>query len=402
VRVQVAPGALAAGVYRGVVTFSFGDGSVTEVTVAAVLRAGAGVAAASGEKAQDGSCLPRRQVMVNTRLPNNFSLPTGWPVPMTLRINNDCGEPVVNSTVAASFNNGDPPLVMLNLQDGQYSGTWVPARVPAPAAPAVQVFLSSVNPQLPEATLELTGTLGLDTTNPILNNNGIVNGASFAAFQPVSPGSIFSLFGSNLTPPGNCFGGFCAESFPLPKSLGGVSVKFGGIDVPLFFAGPTQINGQVPVELAGLTSAAVVVTARGITSTQQEIQLDLAQPGIFKTGATQGAVLNQDNAPNSAANPAARGSVLQIYATGLGATNPAVSTGDPAPSSPSFAAVTNPVTLTVGGVSAVVEFQALAPGFVGLYQVNARIPTEVSPGSAVPVKIIQNGIESNEATVAIQ
>ncbi|MBI4464732.1 MAG: hypothetical protein HY647_08530, partial [Acidobacteria bacterium] len=402
VRVQVAPGALAAGVYQGAVTLSFSDGSVREVAVAAILRPPATASAASADKAQGEPCAATRQVMVSTQLPNNFSLPTGWPVPMAVRINNDCGDPVANSTVAASFNNGDPTIVLLNLRDGQYAATWVPVRAPTPAQPDVQVFMRSLNPQLPEATLQLTGTVGLDTTNPVINDNGIVNNASFTPLRPLSPGSIFSLFGSNLASAGECYGGTCLTGFPLPTTLGGVSVKIGGYDAPLFYAGPGQIDGQVPVEMANATSAAVVVTARGIISAQRTIQLDPTQPGIYKAGGTQGAILNQDYSANSSSNPADRGSVIQIFATGLGPTNPPVATGAPAPNTPPFAVVTNPVTVTIGGINASVEFQALAPNYVGLYQVNARVPAGVSSGSAVPVKIMQNGFESNEVTIGVK
>jgi len=393
-RVQVAPGTLPAGVYQGAVTFSFPDGSVREVAVAAIVRE-ATAAAASGI-AQAQQCAPAQQVLVSTQLSNNFSLPTGWPVPMAVRVSNNCGDSVANSTVAASFSNGDPPIVFQNLRDGQYAATWVPTQPPSAAAP-VLVSMRSLNPQLQEATLQLTGSLGLDSTNPVINDNGIVNGASFAGFRPLSPGSIFSLFGVNLAgvPTVN-------TAFPLPTTLGGVSVRIGGMDAPLFFAGPNQINGQVPVELAGVPSVPVVVTARGIVSAQRTIQLDSTQPGIFLIGQTQGAVLNQDFSINSASNPAAPGSVIQIFATGLGPTNPAVPTGARAPRTEPFALVTNPVAVTIGGISATVRFQALAPDFVGLYQVNAEIPMGVTPGDAVRIKITQNGVESNEVTIAVR
>lgn len=395
VRVQVAPGALAAGVYQGAVTFSFGDGSVREVAVAAILRA-ATAAAASGVEKQAQQCAPNRQVLVSTQLANNFSLPTGWPVPMAVRVSNDCGDSVTNSTVAASFSNGDPPIVFQNLRDGQYAATWVPAQAPSAGAPVV-VSMRSLHPQLREVTVQLTGSLGLDTTNPVISDNGIVNAASFVGFRPLSPGGIFSLFGSNLAgaPTEN-------TAFPLPTTLGGVSVKIGGFDAPLFFAGPNQINGQIPVELANVSSAAVVVTARGIVSAQRTIQLDPTQPGIFVIGQTQGAVLNQDFSINSASNPAARGSVIQIFATGLGPTNPPVPTGARAPATAPFAELTNAVTVAIGGMNAPVRFQALAPTFVGLYQINAEIPMEVTPGDAVRLKITQNGVESNEATIVIR
>ena len=94
----------------------------------------------------------------------------------------------------------------------------------------------------------------------------------------------------------------------------------------------------------------------------------------------------------TAENPAERGEVLQIFATGLGETNPPGQTGEAAPSS---STVLLPVTVTVGGVEAPVQYQGLAPGFVGLYQVNVQLPTTVTPGDQVEVVILQNGIPSN-------
>ena len=82
-------------------------------------------------------------------------------------------------------------------------------------------------------------------------------------------------------------------------------------------------------------------------------------------------------------------------------TQPAVATGAPAPSDPPSQVVVL-VTVTIGGLPAAVDFAGLAPGFVGLYQVNARVPEGVAPGSDVPVVITQEGVPSNTVTIAVQ
>ena len=64
--------------------------------------------------------------------------------------------------------------------------------------------------------------------------------------------------------------------------------------------------------------------------------------------------------------------------------------------------MTTPVTATIGGVNASVSFAGLAPGFVGLYQVNAVVPEGVVAGPAVPVVITQDGIASNTVTIAVE
>jgi len=95
------------------------------------------------------------------------------------------------------------------------------------------------------------------------------------------------------------------------------------------------------------------------------------------------------------------GEIVAVYATGLGVTNPAVRSGEAAPSDP-LAKVTTPVEATVGGKAAVVHFAGLAPSFVGLYQVNVQIPAAVTPGSAVPLVLYQNGVPSNTVTLALK
>jgi adhesin/invasin len=105
--------------------------------------------------------------------------------------------------------------------------------------------------------------------------------------------------------------------------------------------------------------------------------------------------------PGVRSGPAARGGVVSIYATGLGATEPPVASGQLSPGGP-LAIVTATPTVQIGGQNAAVSFAGLAPGFVGVYQVNAEVPGGISPGDAVPVVMIQGGVESNTATIAVE
>src|SRR5206468_248849 len=115
----------------------------------------------------------------------------------------------------------------------------------------------------------------------------------------------------------------------------------------------------------------------------------------------QGAILNQDSSPNSTENPARAGSVIQIFATGLGATNPPSITGQAGATSPPLNLTVNSPVVKIDGVSAEVSFSGLAPGFVGLYQVNVRVPSAIPTGSK-PVQIQMRTQTSNTATVAIR
>jgi uncharacterized protein (TIGR03437 family) len=232
---------------------------------------------------------------------------------------------------------------------------------------------------------------------PMIGQNGIVDGAGFASV--ISSGGIASLFGTNLAPLGSAAS---AMVVPLPTILGGTQVLVNGVPAPLFYVSPTQINFQMPAEPVG-ASVAVTVVSGGITSLQAMVNISSAGPGIFtvaSNGSGQGAVLNQDNSPNSAQNPAASGSVIQIFATGLGSTSPSVAAGQPATGSSLTVTVSTPL-VTIDGVQAPLQFSGLAPGFVGLYQVNVQVPPS-TPSGAATLQIQINGQTSNSATVAIR
>jgi len=161
--------------------------------------------------------------------------------------------------------------------------------------------------------------------------------------------------------------------------------------------GPTQINFQVPYETPSGSTANVVVTVNGVSSTAASVTMTSAAPGIFVYGNNWAVVLNQDYSLNGPSNPAKTGSYVMLYGTGAGAASPAVPTGSAAPASP-LSTVTN-VTATIDGVPATVAFQGLAPGFVGLLQVNLQVPA--LPSGTYPVQITAGGAKSNSASIAV-
>jgi uncharacterized protein (TIGR03437 family) len=101
----------------------------------------------------------------------------------------------------------------------------------------------------------------------------------------------------------------------------------------------------------------------------------------------------------TAQRPARAGEFLAVYATGLGATTPSVSSGSPA-SSTTLAVTQIAPTATIGGIAAPVRFAGMAPGFVGLYQVNLEVPAGV-PGGQQTLILTSNGVNSNPVTIAI-
>jgi uncharacterized protein (TIGR03437 family) len=228
---------------------------------------------------------------------------------------------------------------------------------------------------------------------PSVNAGGIVNAAIFNS--TISPGSIVSLFGANLAS-----GTVSAAVSPLPTMLSGTQVLVNGTPAPLFYVSPTQINLQLPNGISG--NATMMVTSGGASSVSTTVAVSALSPAIFMAGGTQGAILNQDYSANSAANPAAAGSVIQIFATGLGATSPPLATGQAGATSPPFNTTVNTVTATINGTSAPVAFSAAAPGFVGLFQINVTVPPDTPSGSAVPLQLQVAGQSSNTVTVAVK
>jgi uncharacterized protein (TIGR03437 family) len=230
--------------------------------------------------------------------------------------------------------------------------------------------------------------------------SGTVDDASYV--KPVVAGSIAAVFGTNLSVGQES----STAPAPLPMTLAQSSSTVGGTPAPLYFAMPTQVNLQVPWELAGQTQASIVTTVDGAPSAAETVALAPFAPGIFSMnamGSGQGAVLIASTYQLAgAATPVTRGTYVAIFCTGLGAVTNQPATGTAAaPGSPLSVALTQP-TVTIGGASAVVSYAGLAPGFVGLYQVNALVPSSISPGSAVPLIIVMGPSISNTVTIAVQ
>ena len=236
--------------------------------------------------------------------------------------------------------------------------------------------------------------------SPVFSAAGVVSAASYTGGS-AAPGEIISIFGVGLGPSVGVQGGLDTAG-RLSTAVGDVTVAFNGVRAPLFFVSATQINAQAPLELAGQSSAAVVVSYQGNSSPPATVGITRARPGIFQlAGSSQGVILNQDGSLNGSANPAARGQVVVIFATGQGMLDPPLATGVRAPASPLSSA--SAVTATFGGAPGRVLFGVMTPGFVGLMQVNAELPADAPTGASVPVSISVAGAASQaNVTMAVQ
>lgn len=247
-------------------------------------------------------------------------------------------------------------------------------------------------------------------TAPVVPANSLVNGASFAAgTSPLAPGSIVALFGTGLTDGGSLLSSAFDANGRLLTSLVGARATIGGVPAPMFYATGGQVGIQIPTELTG-ASATLQVSVGGENAAPRTISLESAAPGIFtinSQGTGQGVIVNAVTGVLAAAagsvsgattQPARPGDDITIFATGLGATNPAVTTG--ARPSGLTRTVATP-SVTIDGVAAEVTFSGLSSCCVGLNQINVRVPASARSGNAVPVALTISGRQSNSVTMAI-
>jgi uncharacterized protein (TIGR03437 family) len=297
--------------------------------------------------------------------------------------------PATGTSVAGQ--SGATATVSVNptgLASGNYYGT---VQVSSPSSPNT--------PQV--ATIRLAVTSPNATAAPVVSPAGLVHGASFTPNGPVAPGTIVSIFGTGLADQT-----ILSSTLPLPNELAGASVTLGGRTLPLLYVSELQINAQIPFGLPANTSQQVVVTRDNMISAPEQVAVVPAEPGVFtvnQSGAGPAVVTavhtNGTQNPVDAGHPATAGDVLVIYCTGLGETNPRAVAGFPIPVQPE-SIVVDPVTATLGGVSAPVQFAGATSGFVGLYQVNVAVPSGIPQSSATPLVLTQNGQASRTVTIA--
>jgi uncharacterized protein (TIGR03437 family) len=229
----------------------------------------------------------------------------------------------------------------------------------------------------------------------------LVNAASMTA-GAVAPGEIVTLFGVNLGP-ANLTNYQLNELGQMATSLAGTQVLFDNIPAPLLYVQAGQLSAIVPYAVAGTLRAGVQVDYRGLRSNVMAALVAPSAPGIFVTDASgkgQAAALNQNYSVNSAANPAEKGSVVMVYATGEGETDPQVADGRFA-TPEELPKPKLPVTVRIGGLEAEVFYAGAVPGMVtGLLQVNARVPAGPPSGSTVPV-VLTVGSASSQTGVTM-
>jgi uncharacterized protein (TIGR03437 family) len=396
---------LAAGVYSGLVDFQFGDGSVQQVAISLIVTPATGASAVQAgihAATTEPVCTPTMLLPVSTALGQSFTEVAAWPTPLIIQVVDDCGSPMGPGTVVASFSTGDPPLSLVSLGAGMWSGTWEPRYTANVASVVITVQAQSSQPAL-TGTLAITGTLEPNQNAPVISAGGVVSAASLAANAPLAPGAFVSIFGANFAASDNQ-----ASSLPLQSQLGGSEAIIAGESMPLLFTNAGQVNAIIPYTVAVNSPQQVIVQQNMAYSLPETVTLAPAQPGVFtqnQSGMGIGVIVvvkpDGTQFEIGSSHPATAGDGLVIYCTGLGPVTPSIAAGSAAPTSP-LSKSSSPVTVTIGDQPAQVLYAGLSPGFAGLYQVNVVIPAGISAASDVPVILTEGGLASPPVTIPIQ
>jgi uncharacterized protein (TIGR03437 family) len=375
------------GIYNGDVTVALPNHVIRTTNITMVVPNPGTALSAKGKSA--AGCAPSQMSLTQTGLVNSFDAPAGWPETLIVRLADDCGGPVLDADMVSTFSNGDPPLVMklTNPQVGLYSATWSP-RV---TAAQVRVTARATHPILGSATTEIIGGVSPNKA-PILSANGTLANANPVPGAPLAPGSIAQVTGSFLTA-----SNLDAPGTPLPTSLNGTSVLIGAEEAPVFFVSPDNVRIQIPTDLETGREHSVIVVANGAYTIPDTITLAPAQPGI-ETNADNVVVGQDGSSILSATLPAHAGDAITIFAEGMGATAGFVQSGTVA-SGPDPVQI--PPSVTINGEAAQITYAGLAPGFIGLYQIDLQIPAN-APAGALGIVVMQNGVASNSAILPVR
>jgi uncharacterized protein (TIGR03437 family) len=272
------------------------------------------------------------------------------PAPIVVRLTDANGLPYPGASIKAAAAGGSVnPTTAITDAAGQASFQWTPG-----PGSANQLILSL------EAAPAVTLTLNAGSAVPVITS--VVNAASYV--PGIASGSLATLFGVNLS---------------------GASVLLNGADVRPFYASDTQVNFYVPAATP-LGASVITVNAPSGLQVSSTINLVSVQPGIF-----DGAVVHAGTEVSALSTPVRAGDYIEIYCTGLGPTR--ISGG--------LSLTTLQPTVYLGATPVSAAYSGLAPGFVGLYQVDVQIPAGLSSG-VLPLVIVSGGTSSNTARIAVQ
>ena len=384
VKISVSGGSLAIGQYTGTVTVA-AAGSTQKVNIRVTLNVVA------------------PQTLTASPSSLNFSYTIGLPAPAAQTVQLSASG-VAQFTAAASTKDGGKWL------------TVTPASGSTPATLTVGINTSGLTAG------NYTGTIAVNSPSAVTQPSITVNLAVAQVPKPViagvqnaassisggfSPGENIVIYGAGIGP-ADLAKGRLTSSGVFDTNLNDTQVFFDSVPAPIIYASAGQTSVMVPYGVSGRTHTSLVVQYVGVQSDAISYNVVQVSPGIYtlnQAGSGPGAILNQDFSVNGSGNPAAKGSIVQVYMTGEGITQPASADGGIAPVNGTGLNVpVQAVTATVGGLPAKVLYYGSAPGIVyGVMQVNVQLPANVASGSSVPIQIAVGGVNSQaNVTLAVK
>lgn len=345
-----------------------------------------GMGGAFGETGVQASSADQSQLAIYAALRSDLNL--------TAVVINKTGGALTSTLSLANFPAGSPA------QAWQYSGANLGAIVRQSDIALSGGSLTATFPAN-SITMLVIPPATLPVPKPVVN--AVTNAASYAS--AVAPGQMVIVWGSDMGP-GNLAGLALDSNGMVSSAVAGVRVLFDGVPAPVVYVSAGQLAVVTPY--FGLINPAthVQVEYQGARSDPLSVNVSATGPGLFTANASgtgQGAILNQDGIThNSTDAPAPRGSIVSIWGTGEGITDPPGVDGRlavgvlPKPLAP--------VSVTIGGLAASVKYAGAAPYLMpGVFQINAEVPQNVQPGPRVPVTVTIGGVTSQSGvTMAVE
>lgn len=214
----------------------------------------------------------------------------------------------------------------------------------------------------------------------------------------LAPGGLGTIFGSGLA-----LATAYAPGYPLPTYLGNATVYVNGLETPLLYVSPSQVNFELPWS-ARVGTATVVMIVNNAVSNVLTVQVSAVAPALFSS-VVSSAFAQPATAAGRLAHP---GEYITLYATGLGnSLDVPIADGMSPPDDNTVANLKTKPTVTIAGMPATVAFAGLAPpgmnGFysAGVYQLSVLVPANITAGDSLPVQLSMNNVSSNTVTMSI-
>lgn len=389
VQVTVNPAGLAAGSYAGTISFTPNTGPATSVTVNLTVKASPAVTASPASLSftyRAGDAVPAtQQIQVNAQA---STTPLSWSATVTTGSSWLSVSPASGSTPGTANVNVTPG----NLDPGTYNGV---------------ITVAGTNGATGSTAINVTITV----TAPLPTITRVVNAASYTS-GGIAPGEIIVISGTAIGPNETATGSLDSSTGRWTTTVGGVQVLVNGFLAPVLYATTSQIGAVVPYSVAGRLDAFVQVRFRGTTSNALNPAVTTTVPGVFTanaSGSGPGAILNQDGSLNGPGNPAAKGSVVVIYATGEGITQNASGARPETGQVVNVSSINDlprpllPVSVLIDGQPCTVTYAGQAPGQIaGLFQINAIVPPAAGSGNVSVVVAVGSNSSQSGATVSVR